>query len=98
MSENQLQALLARLKDDAALRDKLQAAENLDAAEALAREAGFDVSKDEWLQHQAQQPTQLSDSELETVAGGGNQYSDKKTYCGGDSCIRKDGSESCSGW
>jgi predicted ribosomally synthesized peptide with nif11-like leader len=45
MSEEQLAALLAKLKDDAALRDKLQAAADLDAAVALAKEAGFDVSK-----------------------------------------------------
>jgi len=45
MSEEQLSALLAKLKDDAALREKLQGARDLDAAQALEKEAGFDVSK-----------------------------------------------------
>ena len=45
MSEEQLAALFAKIKDDAGLRDKLQAAADLDAAVALAKEAGFDVSK-----------------------------------------------------
>jgi predicted ribosomally synthesized peptide with nif11-like leader len=47
MSEQQLTALLAKIKDDAGLREKLQGAANLDAAISLAKEAGFDVSKAE---------------------------------------------------
>jgi predicted ribosomally synthesized peptide with nif11-like leader len=70
MSEEQLAALLVKLKDDAALRDKLQAAADLDAAVALAKEAGFDVSKADWLKYQAKQTLELSDEELEGVAGG----------------------------
>jgi predicted ribosomally synthesized peptide with nif11-like leader len=70
MSEEQLAALLAKLKDDAALRDKLQGAADLDAAVALAKEAGFDVSKADWLKYQATQTMQLSDEELEGVTGG----------------------------
>ena len=38
MSEEKLAALLARLKDDAV---------------ALAKEAGLDISKADWLKHQA---------------------------------------------
>ena len=70
MSEEQLAALLAKLKDDAALRDKLQAAADLDAAVALAKEAGFDVSKADWLKYQAKQNLELSDEDLEEMAGG----------------------------
>jgi predicted ribosomally synthesized peptide with nif11-like leader len=70
MSEEQLAALLAKLKDDAALRDKLQAAADLDAAVALAKEAGFDVSKADWLKYQANQNLELSDEDLEEMAGG----------------------------
>jgi predicted ribosomally synthesized peptide with nif11-like leader len=70
MSEEQLAALLAKLKDDVALRDKLQGAADLDAAVALAKEAGFDVSKADWLKYQATQTMQLSDEELEGVTGG----------------------------
>jgi predicted ribosomally synthesized peptide with nif11-like leader len=70
MSEEQLAALLAKLKDDAGLQEKLKGAADLDAAVALAKEAGFDVSKADWLRHQAKQTIELSDEELEGVAGG----------------------------
>ncbi len=33
-------------------------------------EAGFDVSKADWLKFQAQQTLELSDEELENVSGG----------------------------
>ena len=70
MSEEQLSALLAKLKEDAGLREKLQGAADLDAAVAMAQEAGFDVSKADWLKYQSQQTQDLSDEELEGVAGG----------------------------
>jgi predicted ribosomally synthesized peptide with nif11-like leader len=71
MSEAQLTALLAKLEEDAGLREKLQGAADLDAAMAMAKEAGFDVSKADWLRYQANQTLNLSDEELEGVAGGG---------------------------
>ena len=49
---------------------KLQGASDLDAAVALAKEGGFDVSKADWLKYQAKQTLELSDEELEGVAGG----------------------------
>ncbi len=70
MSEEQLTALLAKLKEDAGLRDRLKGAANLDAAVAIAKEAGFDVSKADWLNHQAKQTLGLSDKELESLSGG----------------------------
>ena len=70
MSEEQLAALLAMLKNDAVLQEKLKRAADLDAAVALAKEAGFDVSKADWLRYQAKQTIELSDEELEDVAGG----------------------------
>lgn len=70
MPEEQLSALLAKLQDDAGLREKLQGAADLDAAVAMAQEAGFDVSKADWLKYQAQQTFELSDEELEEVNGG----------------------------
>jgi predicted ribosomally synthesized peptide with nif11-like leader len=70
MSEEQLSALLAKLKGDAGLQEKLKGAADLDAAVAIAQEAGFDVSKADWLKHQAKQTLVLSDEELEGAAGG----------------------------
>jgi predicted ribosomally synthesized peptide with nif11-like leader len=70
MSEEQLSALLAKLKDDAGLREKLKGAADLDASVAIAKDAGFDVSKADWFKHQANQTFELSDEELENAAGG----------------------------
>ena len=81
MSEEQLAALLAKLKEDAGLREKLQGAGDLDAFLAIAKEAGFSFSKADWLKYQAQQTLELSDEELEGVAGG---KSTKDAYCGGN--------------
>ena len=78
MSEEQLAALLAKIKDDAGLQEKLKGAADLDAAIALAKEAGFDVSKADWLKYQAKQTLELSDEELEGVAGGS-----PRSYAGG---------------
>ena len=72
MSEEQLAALLAKLKDDEGLQEKLKGAGDLDAAIALAKEAGFDVSKADYLRNQAKQTLELSDEELERAAGGMN--------------------------
>ena len=70
MSEEQLAALLAKLKEDAGLQEKFKGAADLDAAVALAKEAGFDVSNADLLRHQAKQTLELSDEELENVSGG----------------------------
>jgi predicted ribosomally synthesized peptide with nif11-like leader len=70
MSEEQLSAFLAKLRDDVGLQGKLKGAADLDAAVAMAKEAGFDVSKADWLRYQAKQTLELSDEELEGAAGG----------------------------
>jgi len=70
MSEEQLAALLAKLKEDAGLQEKLKGAADLDAVVAMAKEAGFDVNKADWLKFQASQTLELSDEELESVSGG----------------------------
>ena len=85
MSEEQLSALFAKLKDDAGLQEKFKGAADLDAAVAIAKDAGFDVNKADWLKYQAKQTLELSDEaggcddeelegvsdeELEGVAGG----------------------------
>jgi predicted ribosomally synthesized peptide with nif11-like leader len=70
MSEDQLSAFLAALKADSGLQEKLQSAADLDAVAAIAKQAGFDVSKADWGKHQAKQTLELSDEELEGVSGG----------------------------
>ena len=80
MSEEQFAALLVKLKEDFGLRNKLKGATDLDAAVSIAKEAGFDVSKADWLKSQTKKPLELSDAELEEVSGG--KYSDKNPACG----------------
>jgi len=70
MSEEQLAALLAKLKDDVGLQEKLKSAADLDAILAVAKDAGFDISKAAWLRYQAKQTIELSDEELEGISGG----------------------------
>ena len=85
MSEEQLLALLAKLKDDAGLQEKLKGPADLDVAVEIAKEAGFDVSKEDWLSYQSKQTLELSDKELEGVAGGKSPTQDGScdaTVCG----------------
>ena len=70
MSEEQLAAFWAAVEADASLQETLKGAADLDAAVAVAKEAGFDVSKADLLEYQAQQTLELSDEDLEKVAGG----------------------------
>jgi len=70
MSEEQLAALLAKLKDDEGLQEKLKDAADLDAALAIAKDAGFDISKAAWLRYQAKQTIELRDEERGGVVGG----------------------------
>ena len=70
MPEEQFSALLAKLKDDVGLQEKLKGAADLDAAVAIAKEAGFDVRKADWLRYQAENMLKLSDEELEELSGG----------------------------
>jgi len=81
MSEEQLSALLAKLKDDAGFQEKLKGAADLDDAVAIAKEAGFDVSKADWLRRQAKQTLELSDAELESVAGGDAKPNTQDATC-----------------
>jgi predicted ribosomally synthesized peptide with nif11-like leader len=85
MSDDQLAALLIKLKEDTELQEKLKSAANLDAAVEIANEAGFDVIKEDWLRHQANQTLELSDEELEAVAGGKEERNDPSVD--GPTCV-----------
>ena len=91
MSEEQLAALLAKIKEDAGLQEKLKGAADLDAAVALAKEAGFDISKTDWLKYQSEQPFELSEEELEGMSGG-NPFGGPNT---GGSCAQVQAGEGC---
>ena len=66
MSEEQLAALLAKIKEDAGLQEKLNAAADADAVLAIAKEAGFVITDEQLARAQAE----ISEDELEGVAGG----------------------------
>jgi len=87
MSEEQLSALLAVLRDDAELQAKLKGAADLHSAIELMKNAGFDVTKANLLKYQAQQTLSLSDQELEKVAGGGDWVCNPAITCGGGNCF-----------
>jgi predicted ribosomally synthesized peptide with nif11-like leader len=70
MSDEQLSAFLAAVTEDAELQERLKGAADLDAAVAIARDAGFDVSKEDCLKYQAEQAPEMSDEELAGVTGG----------------------------
>ena len=66
MSQEQLKAFLEKVKGDTTLQEKLKAASDADAVVAIAKEAGFSISADDLTKVQSE----LSDEELEGVAGG----------------------------
>ena len=70
MSEEQLKAFLEKVKADTGLQEKLKDAADIDAVVAIAKTAGFVVSAEEIKTAQSA-PQELSDEELEGVAGGG---------------------------
>jgi bacteriocin propeptide, TIGR03798 family len=67
MSEEQLKAFLEAVKADAGLQEKLKAAADADVVVEIAKAAGFAISAEELKSSQAE----LSEEELEGVAGGG---------------------------
>ena len=72
MSEEQLKAFLEAVKADAVLREKLKAAGDADAVVTIAKAAGFVISAEELNKAQAE----ISEEELEGVAGGKQRYRD----------------------
>jgi predicted ribosomally synthesized peptide with nif11-like leader len=70
MSDDQLKVFLEAVRADAALQEKLKGAADLDDAVAIAKEAGFYVTNEDWLKYQANQTVELSDVELESLSGG----------------------------
>jgi len=70
MLEEQLLALVAKLKDDGSLREKLRSASSSKNFAKIVKEAGYDVSHEVWLNYVATELIAISDEELEGVVGG----------------------------
>ena len=62
MSEEQLKAFIAKAKDDQSIKDKLQAAKTPEDVVGIAKEHGHEFTADN--------VAELSEEELEGVAGG----------------------------
>ena len=71
MSEEQLKAFIAKAKDDQSIQEKLKAAKTPDDVIGIAKEHGHEFT--------AGEITELSEEELEGVAGGG--YSQMQVVC-----------------
>lgn len=67
MSEEQLQALLMKVAENADWKTKLNQAEDADAVVSWAKEAGFEITVDAF----QRAPMEVSEEELETVVGSG---------------------------
>ena len=77
MSEEQLKAFLEKVKGDTSLQEKLKGAASPDAAIEIAKEAGFAISAED-----IQSMQDLSDEELEGVAGGAPCAGAKTIFAG----------------
>ena len=80
MSEEQLKLFLATVKVDAIIQEKLKATDDVDAIVAIAKQTGFDITAEE-LKRATSSPMELSDDDLENVAGGCAQDSCMITEC-----------------
>ena len=69
MSEEQLNAFLEKVKSDAELQEKLKASADANAVVAIAKEAGFSITAED-IQSMQSATVELSNDELEQVAGG----------------------------
>ena len=86
MSEEQLKAFLEKVQGDSSLQEKLKAAADADAVAAIAKEAGFSIPANNLIKAQS---AELSDQELEGVAGGvveTGQYLSYRPYSNCDCC------------
>lgn len=76
MSQSEVDRFVADLKDDAALREELTgSAAGVASVVAFAQGKGYDISADEARDYiQAQSQRNLSDAELDAVAGGKSSH------------------------
>jgi predicted ribosomally synthesized peptide with nif11-like leader len=79
MSDKQLIALLASLKENFELQQRLKNAVDLNQAVSIAKESGFDVDKEDWLRYSNQASLELSDAQLEGIAGGQEKETARET-------------------
>ena len=79
MSEDQLKAFLEKAKGDTSLQEKLNVAADADAVVEIAKAAGFSITVED-IQSMQSGTVELSDRELEQVAGGCQVNSAKLSF------------------
>ena len=78
MSEEQLKAFLAKVKADTSLQEKLKAAKSPEDVMGIAKEYGHEFTSDKL--------SQLSEEELESVAGGWTVAITQSARCSCNDC------------
>jgi predicted ribosomally synthesized peptide with nif11-like leader len=78
MSADQLKAFIEAVNSDPSLQEQLKGAGDLDAVVGIAKSSGFAISADDLKNAQGE----LSDKELETVAGGKPPPTVNPVLCG----------------
>ena len=79
MSEDQLKVFLEKAKGDTSLQEKLNVAADADAVVEIAKAAGFSITVED-IQSMQSGTVELSDHELEQVAGGCQVNSAKLSF------------------
>ena len=70
MSQENMIAFIAKVQSDSDLLAKMKAVTDADGAIAIAKSAGFEITAGDLIRQQARLASELSDEELENVAGG----------------------------
>ena len=70
MSQENLNAFIAKVQSDSGLLEQMKNVSEADGAIAIARSAGFEITAGDLVRQQAKIASELSDEELEGVAGG----------------------------
>ena len=79
MSLEQLKAFLEKVKGDTSLQEKLNGAADADTVVEIVKEAGFSITAED-IQSMQSGTVELSDHELEQVAGGCQVNSAKLSF------------------
>ena len=70
MSLENMFAFIAKVQSDTGLLEQMKAVTDADGAIAIAKSAGFEITAGDLIRQQARLASELSDEELENVAGG----------------------------
>ena len=71
MSIEQIENFIASVRVDRNLQEQIKSAPDIDATVKIAKAAGFDITAVGLIRFQAKATAELTDDELEKVAGGG---------------------------